>query len=149
MHGDPGTWNLLLTPDSRLGILDWEAAEPDGLPLWDLFHLLRSYATLASSSWLPHRSLRLARRQLVDGSTLTATFAASVAAYRDALGLPAEIVEPLYHLGWVHRAVKEASRLAPDRLPSGHYVRLLRSGMSGHVTAGLDLLVGGRERDAG
>jgi aminoglycoside phosphotransferase (APT) family kinase protein len=149
MHGDPGTWNLLLTPDSRLGILDWEAAEPDGLPLWDLFHLLRSYATLASSSWLPHRSLRLARRQLVDGSTLTATFAASVAAYRDALGLSAEIVEPLYHLGWVHRAVKEASRLAPDRLSRGHYVRLLRSGMSGHATAGLDLLVGGRERDAG
>ena len=149
MHGDPGTWNLLLTSDSRLGILDWEAAEPDGLPLWDLFHLLRSYATLASSSWLPHRSLRLARRQLVDGSTLTASFAAAVAAYREALGLRAEIVEPLYHLGWVHRAVKEASRLAPDRLSRGHYVRLLRSGMPGHATAGLDLLVGGGERNAG
>jgi len=149
MHGDPGTWNLLLTPDSRLGILDWEAAEPDGLPLWDLFHLLRSYATLASSNWLPQGSLRLARRQLVDGSTLTVTFAAAVAAYREALGLRAEIVEPLYHLGWVHRAVKEASRLTPDRLSRGHYVRLLRSGMSEGATGGLDLLVGGGERRAG
>ena len=148
MHGDPGTWNLLLTPDGRLGILDWEAAEPDGLPLWDLFHLLRSYATLASSNWLPHRSLRLARRQLVDGSTLTVTFASAVAAYREALGLRAEIVEPLYHLGWVHRAVKEAGRLTPDRLSRGHYVRLLRSGMSEGTTGGLDLLVGGGERRA-
>ena len=149
MHGDPGTWNLLLTPDSRLGILDWEAAESDGLPLWDLFHLLRSYATLATSNWLPQRSLRLARSQLVDGSTLTVTFAAAVAAYREALGLRAEIVEPLYHLGWVHRAVKEASRLTPDRLSRGHYVRLLRSGMSEGATGGLDLLVGGGERRAG
>jgi hypothetical protein len=143
MHGDPGTWNLLLAADLRLGVLDWEAAEPDGLPLWDLFHLLRAYATLASSKWLPHRSFRLARRHLVRGSALTTTFAAAVAAYREALGLPAEIVEPLYHLGWVHRAVKEASRLAPDRLAGGHYIRLLRSGMAQGATSGLDLLVGG------
>jgi hypothetical protein len=146
MHGDPGTWNLLLTTDSRLGILDWEAAERDGLPLWDLFHLVRAYATLASSAWLPHRSLRLARRHLVSGSPLTPAFAAAVTRYREAVGLPPEIVEPLYHLGWVHRATKEASRLTPDRLAHGHYIRLLRSGMIGGPTAGLDLLVGRRPR---
>jgi hypothetical protein len=149
MHGDPGTWNLLLTADSHLGILDWEAAEPDGLPLWDLFHLLRAYAMLASRPWLPHRSLRLARRHLVTGSALTPAFAAAVAGYRDALELPTEVVEPLYHLGWVHRAVKEAARLAPDRLDRGHYIRLLRAGMSGGSTAGLDLLVGRAARRSG
>jgi hypothetical protein len=149
MHGDPGTWNLLLTADSHLRILDWEAAEPDGLPLWDLFHLLRAYATLASSPWLPHRSLRLARRHLITGSALTPAFAAAVARYRDALALPTAVVEPLYHLGWVHRAVREAARLTPDRLDRGHYIRLLRAGMSGGTTAGLDLLVGRGGRRSG
>jgi hypothetical protein len=142
IHGDPGTWNLLLTADGRLGILDWEAAEPDGLPLWDLFHLVRAYATLASSRLLPHRSLRLARRHLIAGSSLTPSFAAAVAQYREALGLPAAIVEPLYHLGWVHRATKEAARLTPDGLGRGHYIRLLRAGMASDGTAGLDLLLG-------
>jgi hypothetical protein len=149
MHGDPGTWNLLLTADSHLRILDWEAAEPDGLPLWDLFHLLRAYATLASSPWLPHRSLRLARRHLITGSALTPAFAAAVARYRDALALPTAVVEPLYHLGWIHRAVKEAARLTPDRLDRGHYIRLLRAGMSGGATPGLDLLVGRGARRSG
>jgi hypothetical protein len=141
IHGDPGTWNLLLTADGRLGILDWEAAEPDGLPLWDLFHLVRAYATLASSRVLPHRSLRLARRHLVAGSSLTPSFAAAVARYREALDLPAAIVEPLYHLGWVHRATKEAARLTPDGLGRGHYIRLLRAGMASDGRAGLDLLL--------
>jgi aminoglycoside phosphotransferase (APT) family kinase protein len=145
MHGDPGTWNLLLTKDQHLGVLDWEAAEPDGLPLWDLFHLLRAYALLAGSRWLPHRSLKLARRHLVGGSPLTDAFASAVASYRLALGLPDGIAEPLYHLGWVQRAVKEASRLAPDRMAGGHYIRLLRAGMSAGPTPGLDRLVGRRD----
>ena len=150
MHGDPGTWNLLLTSDHHLGVLDWEAAELDGLPLWDLFHLLRAYASAsASSRWLPHRSLKLARRHLVDGSPLTDAFASAVASYRLAVGLPEEVVEPLYHLGWVHRAVKEASRLTPDRLAGGHYIRLLRAGMSGGPRPGLDRLLGRPARGGG
>ena len=42
-HGDPGPWNVLITSDGRPGFLDWEAAEPHGMPLWDLFHFLRSF----------------------------------------------------------------------------------------------------------
>jgi hypothetical protein len=147
MHGDPGTWNLLVTADSGLGILDWEAAELDGLPLWDLFHLLRAYATLTSSRWLPGRAFRLARGHLVRGSALTPTLAAAVRAYSLTAGIETDAVEPLYHLGWVHRAVKEAMRLAPDRLAHGHYIRLLRSGMVPGATPGLDLLLG-RDRGA-
>jgi hypothetical protein len=36
------------------------------------------------------------------------------------------LVEPLFYTCWMHRALKEATRLQPDRLESGTYVRLLR-----------------------
>ena len=41
-HGDPGVWNLLITPDGRPAFLDWEAAEHHGMPVWDLFYAARS-----------------------------------------------------------------------------------------------------------
>ena len=73
--------------------------------------------------------------------------AATVRASSVAVGIETDAVEPLYHLGWAHRAVKEAARLAPDRLARGHYVRLLRSGMVPGATPGLDLLLA-RDRRA-
>ena len=42
-HGDPGPWNLLVTPEGQPAFLDWEAADAEGMPLWDLFHFLRSF----------------------------------------------------------------------------------------------------------
>ena len=39
-HGDFGHPNLLATPDGRLGVLDWERADPTGLPADDLFFFL-------------------------------------------------------------------------------------------------------------
>jgi hypothetical protein len=36
------------------------------------------------------------------------------------------LVEPLFHTCWMHRALKEATRLTSSRLERGHYVSLLR-----------------------
>jgi hypothetical protein len=46
-HGDPGTWNIWVTPSGRVAFLDWEAAEPQGIPLWDLFYFVRTYGAWA------------------------------------------------------------------------------------------------------
>ena len=46
-HGDPGTWNIWVTPSERVAFLDWEAAEPQGMPLWDLFYFVRTYGAWA------------------------------------------------------------------------------------------------------
>ena len=35
-------------------------------------------------------------------------------------------VEPLFYTCWMHRALKEATRLPPEHLEEGHYLRLLR-----------------------
>jgi hypothetical protein len=47
-HGDPGIWNVFATGENSVAFLDWEAAESQGAPLWDLFYFLRSYGTWRS-----------------------------------------------------------------------------------------------------
>ncbi len=44
-HGDPGTWNILVSADNRIIFIDWEAGEPRGIPLWDLFYFMRTFAS--------------------------------------------------------------------------------------------------------
>jgi aminoglycoside phosphotransferase (APT) family kinase protein len=48
-HGDLGHPNLLRRPDGRLGVLDWERADPSGLPGHDLVFLL-AYAAACGRS---------------------------------------------------------------------------------------------------
>jgi aminoglycoside phosphotransferase (APT) family kinase protein len=45
-HGDLNPPNLIRLADGRLGIVDWEAAEPEGLPFLDLFFFL-SFVTFS------------------------------------------------------------------------------------------------------
>jgi hypothetical protein len=49
VHGDYGPANFFVTPDGGrvAGIVDWEAAVPDGLPHLDVLHLLLSTRVLA------------------------------------------------------------------------------------------------------
>ncbi len=116
-HGDMGTWNLLVV-DGVVRILDWESAAPTGPPLWDLFHLMRSYAVRSGRRRGRGRERSLARH-LVQGSSLTDTFAGWVDHHCRLLAIDRQLVAPLFHLCWVHRAVKESARLADGR--PGHY----------------------------
>jgi hypothetical protein len=125
-HGDPGTWNLLAADDGRVAFLDWESAEPDGVPLWDLFYLVRSHAVSALKAAGERDSLVAFDRQLVRDGELSALLADAVAEQREALGLDPALVGPLFHLCWAHRALKEATRLPARGLGRSHYARLLR-----------------------
>jgi Phosphotransferase enzyme family len=126
MHGDCGAWNLRVAADSRVLFLDWEAADPLGLPLWDAFHLLRSVAVLAPRGIVPRRRIERIRRHLVENGPIGERFAAATRAQAEAVGLETRLIEPLFHLCWMHRALKEATRLPPSGLERGHYVRLLQ-----------------------
>ncbi|HET7168343.1 MAG TPA: phosphotransferase [Candidatus Limnocylindrales bacterium] len=125
-HGDPGIWNLLVDHDGRTVFLDWEAAEADGLPLWDLLYFLRSYAVATSRRSGVRDRLDAAARHLLDGSALSDRIVEIVAAYRDRVGVPGAAIEALIYGCWVHRSLKEASRMAPERLAEGQFVRLIR-----------------------
>jgi hypothetical protein len=41
--------------------------------------------------------------------------------------LAPELIEPLFYTCWMHRGLKEATRLTPNTLACGHYFNVLRA----------------------
>lgn len=126
-HGDPGVQNLLAIPGDRVAVLDWENAEPEGVPLWDLLHFLRSYAILASRRTGVHAPLAAAARHFFQESPFTSLLADSVAAYCRQVGVQTALVAPLFYSCWVYQALKEATRLTAAELRRAPYATFLRS----------------------
>ncbi len=125
-HGDPGVWNMLVTPSGKVALLDWEAGERQGMPLWDLFYFLRSYVMGAARRQGISQRLEGFRRLFLEESPWSQAMVAFVDRYVTAVGAPAEAVLPLFYTCWMHRSLKEANRLEPARLSQGHYLNLLR-----------------------
>jgi Phosphotransferase enzyme family len=125
-HGDPGLWNMLVTPSRRVALLDWEAAEPHGIPLWDLFYFLRSYVVRAAKLASGRNSLDGLADQLLSDTPISRMVATATRRYCRRIGVSEGLVEPLFYSCWMHRAIKEATRLPAEHLGSGHYVNLLR-----------------------
>jgi hypothetical protein len=142
-HGDPGPWNILITSDGRPGFLDWEAAEPHGMPLWDLFHFLRSFGLQVSRAAGTRDPLQSFAEQFLERSPLNRLLVDSVSWFRARTGLAAELVEPLFYICWMHRALKEAATLTPDQLDRGRYVGILRLALERGDAPGLRELFSG------
>jgi hypothetical protein len=124
-HGDPGTWNAVVTAEGRVTFLDWEAAEPAGMPLWDLFYFQRSYCMVtARKSGIQDRQAAV-RQGFLEETPFNRQLVDSAKRYCEEIGLPAVLVEPLFFTCWMHRALKEAASLTPASLKTGHYVNLL------------------------
>ena len=139
-HGDPGPWNVLVTADGRPAFLDWEAAEPAGIPLWDLFHFLRSFGLVVSRAAGRHDPLGSFSDQILADSELSRLLAETTGRFCAQTGLAPSLVEPLFYLSWMHRALKEAARLPEDRLEHGRYVNILRLAIERRDSPGLQRL---------
>jgi hypothetical protein len=124
-HGDPGTWNVLVTPSGQIAFLDWEAAEEQGMPLWDLFYFLRSYVVGSGRAMGLVDNLTSFQRLFLEESSFSPLVTGSVDSYCRRTGVPRSFVAPLFYTCWMHRALKEAARLRPGMLHRGHYFRLL------------------------
>jgi hypothetical protein len=129
-HGDPGTWNLLVDRAGRVVFLDWEAAEPSGMPLWDLFYFMRSFAVGCGRVRGRHGSVAAIDGEMLADAPVGRMLVDAVRRYCERAGLDPAFVEPLFHTCWMHRALKEATRLTRDRLATGHYLELLRAGIA-------------------
>jgi hypothetical protein len=139
-HGDPGPWNLLVTIDGRPAFLDWEAAEPRGMPLWDLFHFFRSFGVVISKAARQNDPLQSFREQILADSALSRLLVEKTARACSDSGLAGKLVEPLFYLSWMHRALKEASRLRQDELGAGRYLNVLRLAIEERDSPGLSRL---------
>jgi hypothetical protein len=126
-HGDPGTWNIWVTPSDRVAFLDWEAAEPQGMPLWDLFYFVRTYGAWAMRAGSSGDVMKGFAEQFLIASPFQRLLIDATARYRSRVGVPAEMIEPLFYTCWMHRALKESTRLTAGNLEHGHYVSVLRT----------------------
>lgn len=124
-HGDPGTWNLLITGDDRPAFLDWEAAEPHGMPLWDLYYFMRSFG-IGVAGATGGNTLKAFADQFLFDTPVSRGLGELVERHCARIGIDPELAEPLFFTCWMHRALKESMRLGPGMVDQGRYVRLLR-----------------------
>lgn len=142
-HRDCSPWNVLRTPDGDLVLLDWESAEPAGLPMLDL-HYFQTFAALALEGRIAAADEATYRRTWNPASGVGRRVAACERRYLTGLGLPAACAHPLRLLTWMVHARSEHARLLAERgggtvstavLAGATFVRLwraeLRRGWSG------------------
>lgn len=104
VHNDLTTANILVDGDAPLGIVDWEAAEPSGLPLKDLLYFLAD-ARAASEGF---RDSLHAFLSTVGDRDYEERLVAE-------LGLSSPVSDLCFHSCWLGHAANEASRGGNDR----------------------------------
>jgi hypothetical protein len=127
-HRDLTMWNLRLGSGGALGVLDWAEAQPDGLPLTDLFYAVADAA--AACDGYGNR-LAAVRSCFEPGGARTPTVAPLCERLRVVLELSPEMAELCFHACWLHHAANEA-RGDSARRPFAEVVRWLaqRAGTS-------------------
>lgn len=108
-HGDLGPLNIMFSEHQKIGVVDWELADPNGLPTADLFFLL----ALASPAW------RKAKRNSDYVSAFQQTFFgkhawanAYVHQYAEQMRLPIKLLAPLFVLSWTRYLMNLVERLS-------------------------------------
>jgi hypothetical protein len=110
-HRDCSPWNVLVTDDDKLALLDWESAEPEGLPLLDLVYYL-SHATFFVDRTLGSGGERASYARLLDATSNSGrVFAEAIARYCAATGLDASAVDALRRFTWMVHAGGEHDRI--------------------------------------
>ena len=104
-HGDLAAPNVLALPDGRLGAIDWELADPAGLPLTDLVFFL-AFAGAASASGRDDQAFR---RTFAEPDRWVR---GAVGRYAQELGLPGKLLQGLFVATWLRWADRQVGRLA-------------------------------------
>jgi glycosyltransferase involved in cell wall biosynthesis len=100
-HRDCSPWNVVLGPGGAPVLLDWESAEPDGLPGLDLVYFLANCAFVLDGALESGRTRDSYAGLLDPGTTYGRIAAAATAEYREALGIDAEDFRRLRLLCWI------------------------------------------------
>jgi len=126
-HGDPGTWNMMVSDEAnRIIVIDWESGEPEGMPLWDLFYFFRTYASWVSRRQGSRDSIKNFSENFLAKSELHSLLVNVTERYRASVALDRKLIRPLFYTCWMHRALKESTRLTEASLQQGHYFQVLR-----------------------
>lgn len=118
-HGDLSHPNILLLDQGRIGVLDWEQAEPLGLPATDLFYFLgyvgfAKYRSRENSDYIP------ALQSAFFGKDAWAR--PFIQTYAEKLQLPFASLTPLFLLSWFKYISGLLNRVSPSE-PEDQLVR--------------------------
>lgn len=126
-HGDLGPTNLVLMNEGGLGVLDWELAEPRGLPAVDLFFFLTLVA-FARQRARSHAGYVAAFHETFFGPSAWAR--PYIMRYVKDMQLSSEMLTPLFVLCWSRYVASLVKRLhdfdISDRLLENQTARWLR-----------------------
>jgi aminoglycoside phosphotransferase len=111
-HGDLSHPNIMLLRDGSPGVVDWELAEPRGLPTYDLFFFL-TYAAFASQNAHTGGGYLAAFHAAFFGRSAWARPYAD--AYARRLALPPHTLTPLFVLSWARYIASLLLRLDAER----------------------------------
>jgi aminoglycoside phosphotransferase (APT) family kinase protein len=103
-HRDFSPWNVMVGSTGELGALDWEGAEPHGLPLIDLLYFLACLAFHAERSFEPERQHASYRASLDESTPTGRVRRECLMRYCDRTGLDLEELLPLRQLVWLIHA---------------------------------------------
>jgi Phosphotransferase enzyme family len=120
-HRDCSPWNILVTDQGGLAVLDWESSEPSGLPALDLLYFLTHAAFLLEGA-LDSGHVREAYARMLDPTTSTGSVVRRCEeSYCERLGLDWSAIRPLRLLCWIvhssseYRHLKLETAAAPER----------------------------------
>ena len=125
-HGDPGTWNMMVDKGDNIIVIDWEAGEPQGMPLWDIFYFFRTYASWVARQQGSRDALKNFSTHFLGKTDINELIGNTISTYCENTGLARELIKPLFFTCWMHRSLKEACRLTESELKNGHFVNVLR-----------------------
>ena len=112
---DCSPWNVLIADDGELVILDWESAEPRGLPLLDLIYFL-TYLIFFLDGALESQRFTESYRAMLDPTAFTGRIVADCQQlYLDCVGLDPSVLRPLRLLTWLIHSRSEYQRFATER----------------------------------
>lgn len=135
-HGDMGVWNMLARPDGRIGVLDWENADPAGTPLWDLFELVRTFGVFLADASGVRYGPAVFRRQLLSPSPLRSVLSNAITSYCAQAQIPTDVSGDLFTLCWAHNANREAATLRVAEWPGGRNNAYLKECLTGPTAPG-------------
>jgi hypothetical protein len=112
---DCSPWNVLIAGNGELVILDWESAEPNGLPLLDLIYFL-TYLIFFLDGAMESQRFAESYRTMLDPATFTGRIVADCQQlYLDCMGLDLSVLRPLCLLTWLIHSRSEYQRFAAER----------------------------------
>ena len=119
-HGDFSPPNILVDRDGNIGIVDWELAEPQGIPLTDVLFFLTSAAFARARAGYGQRRVLAFQNAFYGSDPWACKF---VRRFCDRFEIDTELVRSLMVLCWARYAANILARLHADLTPGSEEYR--------------------------